>query len=107
MVDRNLKLERKCLAQSEAKRRASGVERQRVRWLPKFWRDTGSWNDAVVSVFSGLSPLLTIIVCSCYFSRPLLGLLLVPVGWMVGMILGFLTTGVLSVLFGYTDPTER
>ena len=107
MVDRNTKLERKRHAQSEIERRSATLERQRFPWLPKFWRDTGGWNDTVVSMFSGLSPLLTLLVCSFYFGRPLLGFLLMPVGWIAGMILGFLTIGTLCTLFGYTDTTER
>jgi hypothetical protein len=107
MIDRSLKQERKRLVQSEAERRASTNEHQHFRWLPKFWRDTGGWNDTVVSMFSGLSPLLTMIVCSFYFGRPLLGFLLMPVGWIIGMILGFVTIGTLCTLFGYTDSKER
>jgi len=106
MDDREAKRERKLLAQSEVERRTSALTPKRFPWLPKFWRDTGGWNDTVVSMFSALSPLVTMFVCAFYFDRPLLGFLLIPVGWVVGMILGFLTIATLCTLFGYTDTRE-
>ena len=104
MAERETKLERRQLADAEIQRRASRSS-QRYAWLPKFWRDTGGWNDTVVSMFPVLCPLATLLVVSFYFQRPLLGFLLMPVGWICGMILGFATIATLCTFFARDDAT--
>lgn len=105
MADRETKRERQQLAEAELRRR-SNPNPQPFPWLPKFWRDTGGWNDTVVSIFSATFPLATLLVVSFYFQRPILGFLLMPVGWAGGMILGFATIAILCTFFRRDDAVS-
>ena len=105
MADRETKRECKQLAEAELRHRSSPPP-QPFPWLPKFWRDTGGWNDTVVSMCSAVLPLATLLVVSFYFQRPLLGFLLMPVGWVGGMIIGFTTIAILCTFFRRDDAVS-
>jgi len=105
MVDPSPKQNRKRIAAVKTQRRFDSARNPKYRMLPKFWRVTGGWNDSVVSVFSALSPLVTLWIVAFHFGRPLVGLLLMPVGWILGMFAGFCIVGVLCHFFAVEDAT--
>lgn len=91
------------LVEGSAERLSCTNGSSRFPMLPKFWHDTGNWNDGVVSFFSGLAPLVTLVVVSEVYERPLLGVLLIPVAWICGMILGITTIMILCTFFARND----
>ncbi len=68
------------------------------RWLPKFWRDCGHWNDAVVSSSLLITPAVLSSV-AYWRGYTTLVFVLLPVGYCLGFFVGLCLVGLLGAYF--------
>ncbi|QEG00744.1 hypothetical protein Mal15_48160 [Stieleria maiorica] len=86
--------------------RLPDVETPRRLWLPRFWRDSGHWNDAVVSWSMLITPAI-LRSLSYWMGYTTLALILLPVGYCFGFVLGLCLAMILSTFFSADGMCQR